>query len=165
MNLQDAENLALSLMEKHGLKDWTFQFSRAKRFFGWCCSGTKTITLSAPLTRINDENRVRLTILHEVAHGIVNTSNGHKRIWKLKCLEIGGDGQRCHSGDNTVLIKGNYIATCKYCGKSYNMYRKPRTMRFCHCTRGVNDRFHPSNILQWNLNNNIAAQEQLVEMD
>jgi hypothetical protein len=88
----------------------------------------------------------------------------------MKCLEIGGDGQRAFSADNTVTIEGKYVAICPRCGKRYHKYRRFKRLRYCYCTKGMNDRWNPSNALQFRLNTGIAtqriaAQEQLVEMD
>ena len=70
MNLKDAEELALSLMRKHGLSHWEFGFDRAKRRFGACNFSKKRISLSKYLTEVNEIEQVRDTILHEIAHAL-----------------------------------------------------------------------------------------------
>ena len=72
MNLDQAEQLALSLMREHGLLPrWSFAFDRAERRFGSCNERKRRITLSAAIVRLNSESEVRDTILHEIAHALV----------------------------------------------------------------------------------------------
>jgi predicted SprT family Zn-dependent metalloprotease len=165
MNLLAAQNLALDLMEQNGLGDWNFRFSRSKRQFGDCCSRRMEIRLSAYLTQLNTDERVRKTLIHELSHAIVGTHHGHDYIWQLKDKELGGDGQRCFSIKNTVMVEGTYVATCKFCGKTIYGYRRMKRLLFCRCTRGMVNRFNPENALVFYLNNRVAAQNQLVETD
>src|SRR3954462_9172169 len=58
MNLYLARNLAKSLMQVHGLAGWMFQFDHARRRFGTCSPSRKRITLSRPLTLLNNEAEV-----------------------------------------------------------------------------------------------------------
>lgn len=64
----------------------------------------KVVELSTKLVEINDEDRVRLTILHEIAHALTE-GHGHDYVWKAKLLEIGGDGKRCYSSSDTNTIE------------------------------------------------------------
>ena len=88
MELTKATELALSLMDKHDLNSWGFYMDNAKRRFGCCHYNTRSISLSKELVQANSEDRVKMTILHEIAHALVGHGNGHNRIWKNKCLEI-----------------------------------------------------------------------------
>ena len=97
MNPTDAEKLARSLMEQHGLAEpeWSFSFDPA-----WndnnCYHGLKIITLSRP--KVEQESisisDVRFIILHEIAHALVGPGHDHDEIWKAKDLSIGGKGER-----------------------------------------------------------------------
>ena len=61
MELPKAKQLAQELMRKHGLKDWTFHFDKAIRRFGMTRIKVKTISLSARLTELNNEEEVKDT--------------------------------------------------------------------------------------------------------
>lgn len=107
MDLIEAKALTLEKMYEHGLitKGWKFGWSNAKCCFGRCYQSRKTIHMSKPLCTVNERERVLRTILHEIAHALVGCSHGHDRVWKAKCIEIGGDGRRCYTEDNTNVIK------------------------------------------------------------
>jgi predicted SprT family Zn-dependent metalloprotease len=92
----DAKLLAWNLLQAHGLTGWRFQFDHARRRFGSCRTRAKLITLSKPLTLLNDESQVRDTLLHEIAHALTPGA-GHGSVWKAKCLEIGAVPKRCYS--------------------------------------------------------------------
>ena len=88
MNIRDAERLAISLMEQHGLRavgwqldcHWQFRWDNAKRRNGICWYGRKVISLSCPLTLLRAEADVRNTILHEIAHA--HFSHEHLFTWR-----------------------------------------------------------------------------------
>jgi predicted SprT family Zn-dependent metalloprotease len=133
MLLLEAKELAIGLMDKHGLLDerWYFEFDNAKRRFGRCYHGLKKITLSNQLVQLNTKERVKDTILHEIAHALVGRGHGHDNIWKRKAIEIGCDGKRCFNGEDTVLVEGSYKAVCPKCGHIHTKHRKPRTISSC----------------------------------
>ena len=89
----DAQQLAVGLIQEHGLIGWRFRFDHARRRFGCCRSSEKTITLSRPLTILNSCAQVRDTILHEIAHALT-PGDGHGVKWRAKCREIGADPKR-----------------------------------------------------------------------
>lgn len=112
MTLTDAATKACILMYKHGLNDWTFEFDRKKKGFGWCSKNTKTICLSANLVKLNDEAQVTDTILHEIAHAldwIRNKQWGHGPTWKKICVEIGARPEQYFTEKTTVMDKPKYI--------------------------------------------------------
>lgn len=138
MRLNEARDLAIQLMKEHGISEqgWRFDFDNAKRRFGYCKYSSKTITLSIHLTEINTFERVKNTILHEIAHALC-PKNGHNHIWKSKAIEIGCDGQRCYSTDKVETVQGNYIAVCVGCGKQSTRFRKPKRSYSCgKCSGG-----------------------------
>lgn len=146
MQLKIAESLALSLMELHGLKNWAFKFDSAKRRFGQCNYTSKIISLSAPLVELNEFKEVRNTILHEIAHALVEPKHGHDHVWKRKALEIGCDGSRCY--DSTVVKpKKKYRGECKNCHRF--IFRHKRTQISCgKCS----SRYNPDHAFIWTLN-------------
>jgi len=163
MELARAQKLANELMTLHGLiaPTWSFKFDSAKRRFGVCkysrLSGSVIkgeIGLSKHLVLLNDEEKVRDTILHEIAHALT-PGHGHDYAWRCKCIEIGAKPERCYSSNevNTIpLSQYKYLATCGGCGKEYGLHKmtakRQRTKSSCRCQGGKpwEERF----ILQFN---------------
>lgn len=140
MNPQDAEKLAVSLMKEHRIwgRGWRFKYDKAIRRFGVCNFRTETIGLSLKLVEVNDEEKVKDVILHEIAHAIAGHSAGHGEIWKRVCLKIGAKPERCYSLADTNTVKLKYHATCDACGKEFERSRikyKERR-RSCPCQGG-----------------------------
>ena len=153
MNLFQAQNLAIDLMRKHNLLEqgWRFQFDNAKRRFGVCKYRPKIIGLSKELTLLNDENRVKNTILHEIAHALTPGHN-HDNVWKRKAIEIGCDGNRCYSSKVVATPESKYVAVCKGCNHTYKKHRKPTGTTSCgRCSGG---RYNPTYKLEFVLNPN-----------
>lgn len=133
MNITEARQLLRRELDNHKLYNveakmnnrLTSAFGRYKynRF-----SNYKVVELSTRLVSINDEARVRLTILHEIAHALTE-GHGHDIIWKRKLLEIGGDGKRCYSSTDTNCIERptrskRYCLECQKCGYTGGIYRR-----------------------------------------
>jgi len=123
MNHIEARELCRTKMNEFGLVDWGFEWSTSKQIFGQCSCSRKRIKLSHALVGCNTVERVLLTILHEIAHALTPGA-GHSIVWKLKCKEIGGNGQTCYSSENTTLPVGKYIYRCKDCGHQWTKDRK-----------------------------------------
>ena len=132
MNLYTARAIARQLMNQHGLTDWTFRFDHARRRFGSCQPRRRWITLSAPLTLLNNEEEVRDTILHEIAHALVGPGHGHDAVWKAKCVEVGARPERCY-GEQVAMPKGQWRATCGGCGREHDRHRRPNRLTGWHC--------------------------------
>lgn len=148
MKLNEAKDLAIKLMTKHGIieQGWSFEFDNAKRRFGCCKYRSKRITLSVYLTELNLVDKVKDTILHEIAHALC-PRQGHNQVWKRKAIEIGCSGNRCYNSAEVETVKGNYVATCSGCDKSFNRFRKPKYEQSCgQCSGG---RFNPAYKLNW----------------
>ena len=152
MDLNRAQQLAVELMEKHDLMErgWRFGFDTAKRRFGCCNYSYKQITLSKALVLVNDEARIKNTILHEIAHAIVGRGHGHNNVWKRKAIEIGCDGKRCYTTQNTVVPEAKYIAVCSTCGYKHKKHRLTKKTSACGvCCKGV---FQSKYALEFKLN-------------
>src|SRR3569832_903715 len=118
MNLYEAAHLARNLMSQHGLVAWSFSFDHARRRFGRCDYTHKRITLSRPLTLLNNIDEVRDTILHEIAHALC-PNDGHGRRWKAKCREGGARPARCYSdaaAASPARAAARYQYGCQGCG-------------------------------------------------
>ena len=114
MKLELAEKMVNEKIAEYGLTGYYFQWSNTKNVFGDHNSFFKRIRLSKPLTLINDEDKVKLTVLHEIAHALTPGQN-HNETWKAKCIEIGGDGKRCKTDAN--FIEPKYGVKCNNCKK------------------------------------------------
>lgn len=146
MDIQEAKTLAIELMDKHGCLDrqWHFELDNSKRRFGVCRYRTKTISLSRNLIALNEVEKVKDVILHEIAHVLAGHKAGHGAEWVRIARSIGCDGLRCY-GDETVKVKGNYIAICKN-GHEHHKFKKPTRGSSCgKCIR----RFNPDALLVW----------------
>jgi SprT protein len=129
MELEQAQNLAEQLMKLHKLRStWSFAFDRSKVRFGKCNYGKKEISLSRHLVQLNDEQQVRETILHEIAHALAPPGAGHGPAWKSLARSIGCSGERCYSQE-VRRPKPRHKATCPSCNRV--IYRHRRTRIAC----------------------------------
>jgi predicted SprT family Zn-dependent metalloprotease len=149
METTTAARLARSLMNDHGLGHWSFQFDRAVRRLGVCNYRTQTIGLSKQLTALNDEDRVRNTILHEIAHALVGSGHGHDYVWQAKARQIGCDGQRCADAKDLALPTAPWVGTCPGCGKTTTRHRLTKAARTLACGRCCGRRYNPAFQLVW----------------
>jgi predicted SprT family Zn-dependent metalloprotease len=137
MDLDQARELARRLINGHGLTDWQFRFDRARRRFGCCWAKRKLITLSRPLTELNDPAEVADTVLHEIAHALV--PGGHTPAWRRMCLTLGAKPRRCFSSTMVKLPeirhRYRYVANCP-CPIQHIRKRKPTLKYICRrCKR------------------------------
>ena len=150
MDLQQAQQLALELMELHGVTDdgWDFRWSHGKKQLGCAqirkrkrsfgrVEEEKTIKLSRHLVALNDEDEVKDTILHEIAHAIAGIEHGHNEVWKTVCLQIGAKPQRL-AGRDVKVVEPPYVIMCGNCdevlAKRHRRIRKERLAR-SYCQR------------------------------
>jgi predicted SprT family Zn-dependent metalloprotease len=129
---------------------YTFKFDHAKRRFGCCNYGTKTISLSKHLceANLNQLNgKITDTILHELAHAFcveifgIRDGRGHGYKWKTIAKQIGSDGKRCYSYSDFGGInkpESKYTHICPTCSKESPVHRKPKRSYACGdcCTNG-----------------------------
>lgn len=140
------ENLAVSLMKKHGIweQGWRFRWDNAKRRYGVCRYRSKTIGLSKNLVSLNTVEKTKDTILHEIAHAIAGHKAGHGWEWKQVCIRIGAKPERCYSSSDTNTPKLKYYAVCGGCGMEHQRSKKISDGRkiSCKCQGGKswNDR-------------------------
>lgn len=125
MKIEDAIALAEALMIEHGLwqKGWTLHTSRALRTFGACSHHLKRIKLSVHLVELNTEEKVRDTILHEIAHALLPREAFHGPLWKDKARSIGARPVACYSSKDVTFVPGKYVGTCTKCGKVVYKHR------------------------------------------
>lgn len=133
MNISEAQHMLRRELDNHNLYHvQTKMNGRLTRVFGRYnysrLYNTKSIELSTKLVEINNEDRVRRTILHEIAHALTE-GHGHDEVWRAKLLEIGGDGKRCYDRTDTNTIETTrssklYTLRCDKCGLSGGRYRR-----------------------------------------
>jgi predicted SprT family Zn-dependent metalloprotease len=117
-------------MDRHGVGDWRFDFDRAKRRLGCCHYGTRTITLSRPLTQLNTVDVVRDTLLHEIAHALAPGA-GHGPRWKRTAAQLGAVPRSCASADSVTLPPAPFALVCDGCQTRLERYRRPRRRYVC----------------------------------
>lgn len=125
MNITDAKRMLREELDKHELYHVEVKMNnRLTSAFGryrWHrLSDYRVVELSTKLVEINEADRVRLTILHEVAHALTE-GHGHDAVWKAKLIEIGGDGKRCYDSTDTNTLATRrsgvtYVLECQKCG-------------------------------------------------
>lgn len=97
VDLKEAEELSLKLMEQHGLiaLGWTFRFDKATSRLGACHYHKKELSLSRLMVIYGDREDVEQTMLHEIAHALLPPEIGHYKPWKVLAASIGYTGDRC----------------------------------------------------------------------
>jgi SprT protein len=140
MKLAQARKLANDLIRLHKLSPaWSFKFDRSKVSFGKCYYGKKQISLSRYLVELNDEDEVRDTILHEIAHALAPRGAGHGPVWQSIAKSIGCNGRRCF-GSEVARPVPKFMGTCPTC--KLVIYRHRRTEVACAKCSPVFDRKH-----------------------
>ncbi len=151
MELAAARRLARDLMHRHGVGDWGFAFDRAKRRLGSCRYAQRTLTLSAPLTRLNDEAVVRDTILHEIAHARTPGA-AHGPRWRAEARRLGAAPRPCVAAGEVSVPPAPYALVCDGCGARLPRYRRPRRRFVCRSCfqqhqRGLGPRPQPLRVV------------------
>lgn len=135
MDIHEARDLALATLARHDLSDWSVAFDRATKRFGLCRHRTKTISLSAPLVKLNDIDAVTDTIRHEVAHALAGHAAGHGPQWRAMCAVTGARPERCISAANVVMPPANYYLACPTEGCETRVPRQRKTASRYGCRR------------------------------
>lgn len=130
MDLAAARRRALELMREHGLADWRFRFDRARRRLGSCSYADRTLSLSEPLTLLNDAAVIEDTLLHEIAHALTPGA-GHGPRWRAEARRLGATPRACVRADRVVVPAARYALVCDGCGVRIARYRRPRARLVC----------------------------------
>ena len=129
-----AIDLAIELMDVHGLVGWRIKLDHARRRAGQCDFTNKTISLSRLYVRHADIDHIRDTILHEIAHALVGPRHGHDAVWRQKAREIGCTAKRCHS---LSFARAKWMMTCPKGCFSVERHRKKAGLVCASCKSAV----------------------------
>ena len=122
-----------------------------KRAFGVCNYRYRQIELSFLLIPAMSDEGIKDTIIHEIAHALT-PGHGHDKIWKSKCIELGGNGQRLggldkykdgKAGHEVLQEKiAKYTLSCPCCDNKSYRNRKPSVLISCGMHgRGYNPKY------------------------
>jgi predicted SprT family Zn-dependent metalloprotease len=139
MNENRARRLALELMDKHGLRGWTFDFDRAVSTFGQCHYHIRKITLSRPIVVLNPQREMIDTMLHEIAHALAgHRAQSHGRKWRSIAKSLGCRAESCFDPSKIKMPPAPYEVKCCECGYTMKRYKKAkRTIKGWYCPCGT----------------------------
>lgn len=127
--IEEAENL----MRKHGLlaRGWHFSLDNAKVRAGICRYRAKQISLSKNFVEMAPAEEITDTILHEIAHALVNPRSGHNLEWKRMAIAIGCNGKRCHQLNFSAT---KFVQKCSQGCWSRPVHRRKKSLicKLCH---------------------------------
>lgn len=156
MDLKAAEKLARELMNQHGVGHLPLEWNRSKTKIGMCHfigirSGRKMtlskatkISLSRHFIPHLTEDKVRNTILHEIAHALAGYEAGHGTKWKEVARRIGAEPKACsyvpeaHAGMAAAKVhKYNVVCECSVHKGAVIGYRnrKPKYSMVCQVSK------------------------------
>ena len=133
MELKELEAIAARELTRHGLHGWTFGLADTKRRLGACKFRSKRIEIAEYYARNSAPESVLDTLLHEIAHAIAGPAAGHGPAWKAVAIRLGAAPHACDNTRSAVVEPGDWQATCPTCGKTYHLYRQPRSPAGYHC--------------------------------
>ena len=87
--LAEVAREARTLMDAHGLEEWTLRFGAAQRRLGACLEQSKIIEIARWHAAHDEPGQVTDTILHEIAHALAGANAGHGPDWKAVARRIG----------------------------------------------------------------------------
>lgn len=101
MNLVEIRQFAESKIDEHLDDTWRFKFINNRRLFGRCVEKGNggVIQISTHHCIHSDEEYIKDTILHEIAHALVGTHNGHNEVWKEMAVKVGAKPEQYADAD------------------------------------------------------------------
>jgi predicted SprT family Zn-dependent metalloprotease len=92
---------------------YKFGFGRKKTSYGTCYYRKKEIKIHMYLSKVVKKEKVKDTILHEMAHaidkGVNGFSSGHGAKWKSICREIGCKPSSSSSAASGIVKPSKYV--------------------------------------------------------
>lgn len=115
---------------------WATATNNRKKALGVCKYHSKTLEISYAYAQQITEEEVWDTCLHEVAHALVGSGEGHGPTWKRTFLKLGGSGNVRFSGDVDHKEMGaNYFLIDDRTGEEVACYYRRPSRNFSACYR------------------------------
>ena len=133
MDLQELRAIADREFQRHGLQAWSFGLSKTKRRLGSCNYRSKRIEIAEYYASHNSADKVLDTLLHEIAHALAGPKARHGPAWKAMARKLGATPRSCDTSDETIVMPGDWQATCGACNKTYHKYRRPQRLSGYRC--------------------------------
>ena len=150
MDTIKAKEFALEKLRQWGLTElhWRFDFDAAQRRFGHCVHRKKLISLSYDLTKLNTEDDVFDTVLHEIAHALARIMTGKKQGqnagWKQYCLLVGARPAMYYDSGVTKPAP-RFVGRCAK-GHRFTRFNAPKGKRSCsYCNPKYDERY----LIEW----------------
>lgn len=136
-----ALNYAKKMAKDNNLpKEWSFGLNNNRSVAGRCIFTNKTIEFSRHYLIHLSRKEVKQLVAHELAHALIEPRHRHNNVWRNKCLELGGNGERimllenelsekislwrgvCPSG-HKIFLNGapSCVYSCSECSKGFDM--------------------------------------------
>lgn len=132
VELEQAQQLAHTLLAEHNLTRWSFRFDHARQRCGSCNYSQREITLSRHFTRMNDATEVRATLLHEIAHALVGPGHGHNHTWRQTAQRIGAPVQATNL--EAAMPTPRWSLMCEDCGRCVaQRHRRALKLDYTRC--------------------------------
>lgn len=129
-NLREVSIWAETLIRRYLDPDeWTFAFDRAKRRAGCTHYAKKQITVSRYLAEKWDDADIYQTLLHEIAHAMLEPGAGHSKEWLETARRIGYKGGRTHNGE-IAIEHATWKGECPS-GHIFHRFRAPHRTTSC----------------------------------
>lgn len=144
----EVEERSAEAMLRHGLSGWGFGFGRGKRTLGTTRvrpgASTGTVRLSRHLVLSGSEDRVRETLLHEIAHAVAFARHGrralnHGPLWRAVAREVGAAPRATCSGP--PIAPPTHVLVCRRCATRVGLYRRPKHPAAAYRHRGCGGTF------------------------
>jgi predicted SprT family Zn-dependent metalloprotease len=125
-------------------RGWTFEFSKAKTYAGWCSNRKKTISVSKHLLEqnLNQPAEWEEVVRHELAHALdfeIRGKSDHLKEWKNIARQVLSTAERCYDSDVIVDNKAKYTIVCDNCGTTQQGNRRTKRVACGHCCKKHND--------------------------
>lgn len=126
------KSIAAQYPDAKGIRDWTWQLgqwtvkrsARMKRKMGVCDWRLKQIRLADHLFRPENADALEDTFLHEVAHLLAGSREGHGPLWKYWAKRLGAKPERCGTVESGP--QANWHVFCRNCDRVVaRRFRRP----------------------------------------
>ncbi len=133
MDVKQLEEIAAREFKKHDLRGWTFGLASTRRQLGVCKYRTKRIEIAEYYARNSPPEMVLDTLMHEIAHAIAGPAAKHGPAWKAVAVRLGAVPLSFKRSSQVVVKPGDWRAICPACGKTFDLYRRPKSLTGYRC--------------------------------